>query len=51
MKKNHIGNLNKTQCFGCTACEYTCPFGAIIMERDQEGFSTGERTTGFSRMS
>lgn len=38
MKKNHIGNLNKTQCFGCTACAYTCPFGAIIMERDQEGF-------------
>lgn len=38
MKQNNIGNLLKTECYGCSACEHTCPFSAIEMRQDQEGF-------------
>lgn len=27
------------ECFGCGACAFSCPFGAIAMKRDGEGFS------------
>ncbi len=33
---------NKNQCFGCTACEAACPFGAIAMKSDDEGFKYPE---------
>ena len=38
MSVKHIGDLKKTECYGCSACVYSCPFGAITMERDSEGF-------------
>ena len=28
----------KEECCGCTACAAICPKGAILMERDYEGF-------------
>lgn len=28
----------KEECCGCTACASICPKGAILMERDYEGF-------------
>lgn len=30
--------LSKNECCGCTACAVSCPFGAITMVRDGEGF-------------
>lgn len=30
--------LEKKDCCGCAACYSVCPFGAISMERDEEGF-------------
>ena len=38
MSVKHIGDLKKTECYGCSACVYSCPFGAITMEHDREGF-------------
>ena len=38
MSVKHIGDLKKTECYGCSACVYSCPFGAITMEQDREGF-------------
>ena len=38
MSVKHIGDLKKTECYGCSACVYSCSFGAITMERDSEGF-------------
>ncbi len=38
MKGKNIGDLRKDQCYGCTACEHACPFGAIEMAPDSEGF-------------
>ena len=29
---------NKSACFGCGACKAVCPFGAITMKNDAEGF-------------
>lgn len=28
----------KTECCGCSACEQRCPFHAIKMTADEEGF-------------
>lgn len=28
----------RSECCGCTACEFACPQGAITMEADEEGF-------------
>lgn len=33
----HIRNC-KESCSGCTACEHSCPYGAIRMAADEEGF-------------
>ena len=38
MSVKHIGDLKKDECYGCTACQFTCPFGAISMQNDHEGF-------------
>lgn len=29
---------DRSECCGCTACEFACPRGAIAMEPDEEGF-------------
>lgn len=29
---------DRSECCGCTACEFACPRGAISMEPDEEGF-------------
>ena len=29
---------DRSECCGCTACEFACPKGAISMEPDEEGF-------------
>lgn len=29
---------NKKECMGCTACQATCPQGAIDMKADEEGY-------------
>lgn len=29
---------DRSECCGCTACEFVCPRGAISMEPDEEGF-------------
>lgn len=39
----HTDNLpelytSKRECCGCTACEYRCPAGAIVMFPDEQGF-------------
>lgn len=33
-----IGENNKKECCGCTACKNVCPKDAISMEEDIEGF-------------
>lgn len=30
--------LDRSECCGCTACEFACPRAAIYMEPDEEGF-------------
>lgn len=37
-KYTHIGLLPKNKCSGCGMCSQICPFGAIKMEPDEEGF-------------
>ena len=53
MSVKHIGDLKKTECYGCSACVYSCPFGAITMEQDREGFRypvvDEEKCTGCGR--
>lgn len=37
MNKNQcVGN--KSECCGCSVCHYVCPFNAIAMKEDEEGF-------------
>lgn len=31
-------DITKDQCYGCNACADICPFGAITMEADKEGY-------------
>lgn len=37
-KCTHVGLLPKSKCSGCGMCSQICPFGAIRMEPDEEGF-------------
>lgn len=37
MKKS-IEHLGKRECYGCSACQHTCPVKAIDMKQDKEGF-------------
>lgn len=35
---SNINNLDKKLCTGCGLCANICPFGAIEMKADEEGF-------------
>lgn len=39
MDYGYLNTNEKTQCAGCSACVQACPFGALAMERDEEGFA------------
>ena len=34
----HVGQLEKQNCCGCSACMHICPVGAIVMNPDEKGF-------------
>lgn len=38
MGNGYLNTNIKTQCSGCSACVQACPFGALAMESDEEGF-------------
>ncbi len=38
MDNIYLNTLDKTKCSGCRACEHICAFGAINMDKDEEGF-------------
>ena len=39
MDYGYLNTNEKDQCAGCSACTQVCPFGALTMERDEEGFA------------
>lgn len=38
MGNGYLNTNIKAQCAGCSACVQACPFGALAMESDEEGF-------------
>lgn len=36
--KSYFSTLDKSLCSGCAACQQSCPFDALVMKPDEEGF-------------